>query len=70
VNRLHESLFAYKPRIAVVVLTKFPLDALCELAIQNGAQSCMRKDQISVEHLDKVIRKAIAVVGPQKNRAA
>ena len=62
--------YAYKPRIAVVVLTTFPLDALCQLAFQNGAQSCMRKDQISVEDLDLAIRRAIAVVGPHKNRAA
>jgi DNA-binding NarL/FixJ family response regulator len=62
--------YAYNPRIAVVVLTNFPLDALCELAIQNGAQSCMRKDQISIKNLDMAIRKAIAVVGPHKNRAA
>lgn len=62
--------YTYKPQIAVVVLTNFPLDALCDLAIQNGAQSCMRKDQISVEDLDKAIRKAIAVVGPHKHQAA
>jgi len=62
--------YAYNPQIAVVVLTSFPLDALFDLAIQNGAQSCMRKDQISVENLDKAIRKAIAVVGPHKHRAA
>jgi DNA-binding NarL/FixJ family response regulator len=62
--------YAYNPQIAVVVLTNFPLDALCELAIQNGAQSCMRKDQISIKNLDMAIRKAIAVVGPHENRAA
>ena len=62
--------YAHSPRIAVVVLTTFPLDALCQLAIQNGAQSCFRKDQISVEDLDLAIRRAIAVVGPHKNRAA
>jgi DNA-binding NarL/FixJ family response regulator len=62
--------YAYNPQIAVIVLTNFPLDALCQLAIQNGAQSCMRKDQISVENLDKAIRKAIAAIGPHKNRAA
>ena len=62
--------YAYNPRMAVVVLTNFPLDALCELAIQNGAQSCMRKDQIAVETLDLAIRKAIAVVGPREHRAA
>ena len=61
---------AHNPQIAVVVLTTFPLDALCQLAFQNGAQSCMRKDQISVEDLDLAIRRAIAVVGPNKNRAA
>jgi DNA-binding NarL/FixJ family response regulator len=61
--------YAHNPQIAVVVLTRFPLDALCELAIQNGAQSCMRKDRISVEDLDLAIRRAIAVVGPHKNRA-
>jgi len=62
--------YAHNPQIAVVVLINYPLDVLCQLAIQNGAQSCMRKDQISVEHLDLAIRKAIAVVGPHKNRAA
>lgn len=62
--------YAYNPQIAVVVLTNFPLDALCDLAIQNGAQSCMRKDRISVWDLDRAIRKAIAVVGPHKHRVA
>src|SRR5262249_48352342 len=62
--------YAYNPRMAVVVLTNYPLDALCPLAIQNGAQSCLRKDQISVQALDMAIRKAIAVVGPRKKRAA
>src|SRR5215467_1169639 len=33
--------YAYKPQLAVVVLTNFPLDALCDLAIQDGAQVCM-----------------------------
>ena len=61
--------YAYNPQIAVVVLTTFPLEALCKLAIQNGAQAFMRKDQISVEDLDSAIRRAIAVVGPHKDRA-
>ena len=56
----------YKPQIAVVVLTTFPLAALRQLVIQNGAQSCMQKDLISVEDLDLAIRRAIAVVGPNK----
>ena len=62
--------YAYKPRMAVVVLTTFPLDTLCQLAIQNGAQSCWLKEQISVEDLDLAIRRAIAVVGLHKNRVA
>jgi len=62
--------YAYNPRLAVVVLTSFPLDALFDLAIQNGAQSCLRKDRISIQDLDRAIRKAIAVVGPHKHRAA
>jgi DNA-binding NarL/FixJ family response regulator len=62
--------YPYNPQIAVVVLTNFPLDALSPLAIRNGAKFCMRKDQISVEHLDLAIRRAIAVVGPYKGRAA
>jgi DNA-binding NarL/FixJ family response regulator len=62
--------YAHNPQIAVVVLINYPLDILCQLAIQNGAQSCMRRDQVSVEDLDIAIRRAIAVVGPHKNRAA
>ncbi len=62
--------YAHHPQIAVVVLINYPLDVLCQLAVQNGAQSCMRKDQVSVEDLDIAIRRAIAVVGPHKNRAA
>ena len=62
--------YPYHPQMAVVVLTYFPLDALFALAIRNGAKSCMRKDQTSVEILDMAIRTAIAVVGPHKDRAA
>jgi DNA-binding NarL/FixJ family response regulator len=62
--------YPYSPQLAVVVLTNFPLDALSPQAIRNGAKFCMRKDQISVEHLDLAVRKAIAVVGPHKGRAA
>ena len=60
--------YARNPRIAVVVLTTFPLEVLCKIAIENGAQAFMRKDQISVEDLDLAIRKAIAVVGPHKDK--
>jgi DNA-binding NarL/FixJ family response regulator len=62
--------FAFKPQIAVVVLTTFPLDALRPLAIQNGAQSFMRKEESSGDDLDLAIRQAIAAVGPHKNRIA
>lgn len=60
----------YNPQIAVIVLTDFPLESIFPRAIENGAQSCLRKDQISVEDLDVAIRKAIAVVGLQENRPA
>jgi DNA-binding NarL/FixJ family response regulator len=61
--------YAHHPQIAVLVLTTFPLEVLFKLAIQNGAQACMRKDQISVETLDLGIRKAIAFVARDKYRA-
>ncbi|HJT20210.1 MAG TPA: response regulator [Nitrospira sp.] len=56
------------PRIPVVVLTNFVLYALYPLAIRNGARSCLEKDHTSIEQLDQAIRKAIAAVGPNKNR--
>ena len=62
--------YAYSPRMAVVVLTTFPLETLCQIAIRNGAQSCWLKDKTSVEELDLAIRRAIAVVGPHKHRIA
>ena len=57
------------PDLPIVVLTNFDLAALFPLAIQHGAHSCLVKSQTSVEDLDRAIRKAIAVVGPKKNRS-
>src|SRR5262245_12642198 len=53
-----------KPQMPVVVLTDSPLESLFPLAMEIGAQSCLRKDRTSTEELDKTIRRAIAVVGP------
>ena len=59
----------YKPQVAVVVLTRLTLLPLCELARRNGAEVVLLKHRASGDDLDRAIRKAIAIVGPKKQRA-
>jgi|SRR5262249_42230109 len=56
------------PQMAVVVLTDFTRANLFPLALQHGAQSCLLKHRISTDDLDLAIQKAIAAIGPMKNR--
>ena len=65
---LHELVqTARKPQIPVVALSGSALQSLFPLARQGGAQSCFRKDETSIEDLDRAIRRAIAVVSPGKH---
>jgi len=44
------------PRVPVIVLTRIPYRAVCELAKQQGAQACLLKTFTSGEDLDKAIQ--------------
>ena len=53
---------AYRPEIAVIVLTRFPNQFLLDLAIKNGAQAAFQKTAGSGDLLEPSILKAIASV--------
>jgi DNA-binding NarL/FixJ family response regulator len=59
---------AYRPDMAVIMLARLKLDSMVSLARTNGAQAYLVKSQISGDDLDQAVRKAIATVGPSKNR--
>jgi DNA-binding NarL/FixJ family response regulator len=61
---------AHRPEMAVIVLTRVALHPMERLAMNNGAQAYLVKSHSSGDDLDRAIRKAIAVVGPNKNRQA
>ena len=53
---------AYRPEIAVIVLTRLSSDLLLDLAIRNGAQTAYFKTITSGDILDKIILKAVSTV--------
>ena len=59
---------AYRPDMAVIMLARLKLDSMVSLARTNGAQAYLVKSQISGDDLNHAVRKAIASVGPGKNR--
>ncbi len=56
------------PRIAVIIFTRLFLEPITQFAANNGAQACLIKSQTSVKDLDHAIRRAVALVGPNKER--
>lgn len=56
---------AWKPTVAVVILTKLEFTTLPPLAKMNGAQAYLFKTQASGDQLELAIRKAIVAVGPR-----
>jgi DNA-binding response OmpR family regulator len=60
--------FVRHPQMPVVVLTEVPLELISDIALRNGAHSCLVKEPINIAHLDVAIRSAVAAVGPNKNR--
>jgi DNA-binding NarL/FixJ family response regulator len=59
---------AHRPEIAVIVLTHLVLHPMERLALNNGARAYLVKSHVSGDDLDRAIRKANAVVGPNKSR--
>ncbi len=53
---------AFRPEVAVIVLTRFPNQFLLDLAIKNGAQAAYQKTAGSGDLLEPSILKAIATV--------
>ena len=59
---------AYRPEIAVIVLTGLTNRFLLELALKNGALAAFYKPMISADILDKAILRAMSTVRKEKNR--
>ena len=59
---------ARSPQIAVIVLTRQVFHPMGDVAFKNGAQAYLVKARSSSHDLDQAIRKAIAIVGPKKQR--
>lgn len=59
-----------RPHIPVIVLTLMTHPGILELAMQNGAHTCLVKKFTSGEDLDRAIQRAIAFVGqmPKEER--
>src|SRR5262245_17506024 len=56
------------PEIPVIMLTHITLPPMAALALSSGARAYLIKSRISGDYLDLAIHKAIAVVGPNKER--
>jgi DNA-binding NarL/FixJ family response regulator len=54
---------------AIIVLSRFNLESLKELAITNGAFAYLMKSQVSGDDLDRTIRKALATVGHHRKES-
>ena len=59
---------AYRPEIAVIILTRLVIHPMKKLALKNGAHAYMVKSQVSGDDLDQAIHKAVAAVGPNTER--
>ena len=53
---------AYRPEIAVIVLTRLPNQFLLDVAIKNGAQAALQKTVGSGDLLEQAILNAISTV--------
>jgi FixJ family two-component response regulator len=60
---------AFQPEIAVILLTGQELRSMDRVSKTNGAQAYMAKSRISTQDLVSCIHKALARIGPKKNRA-
>jgi DNA-binding response OmpR family regulator len=58
--------FVRSPQMPVVVLTEVPLELISDIALRNGAQSCLAKEPIIIADLDVAIRNAVAAVSPNR----
>ncbi|HEY7532378.1 MAG TPA: response regulator [Nitrospiraceae bacterium] len=58
--------FVRHPQMPVVVLTEVPLELISDIALRNGAQSCLVKEPIVAADLDVAIRSAVAAVGSNR----
>jgi DNA-binding NarL/FixJ family response regulator len=56
------------PDIAIIVLTRLVLHSMVDLALNSGAQAYLIKSRSSGDELDQAIRKAVALIGPNKWR--
>jgi DNA-binding NarL/FixJ family response regulator len=56
------------PEMAVIVLSSLAVAPIADLATSNGAQAFLVKSHISGDDLDRVISKALAAIGPHKER--
>ena len=59
---------AYRPEMAVIILTRVALYPMEKIAMNNGAQAYLVKSHVSGDDLDRAIRKAVAVIGPNEKR--
>ena len=57
-----------RPDMAVIILTNITLTEMATFALNSGAQAYLIKSRTSGEDLDGEVHKAIAAVGPHKNR--
>ena len=51
-----------RPEIAVVIFTRLQHSILAKIALENGAQAYLIKQQTSEDELDKAIQKAVTAV--------
>ena len=58
----------FRPKIAVVVLTRLVLYSMDSLALNNGAQAYLVKSRCSGDDLHQAIERAIARIGPHKRK--
>ena len=56
------------PEIAVILLSGGVSPEMAQIALTNGAQAYLIKSQCSGDDLHSAIQRAVAMVGPRKNR--
>lgn len=53
-----------RPEVAVIILTRLTNPMLAKLALEQGAQACLRKSLVSGDQLHEAIQTALTVIGP------
>jgi DNA-binding NarL/FixJ family response regulator len=56
------------PEIAVIVLSRLAVAPIADLTTSNGAHAFLVKSLISGDDLDRIVSKALAAIGPHKER--